>query len=63
LTQFLQDGQNKCGGLPSARLGAGKHIATREYRGNGLSLDGGRYAVALFVYGTQQLGLQPEIGK
>jgi hypothetical protein len=62
-TQLLQNGQHECCSFTGTRLGAGQHITAREYRGNGLCLNGGRNAVALFVYSTQQLGLQPEIGK
>ena len=61
--QLLQQGQDESSGFTGARLGPGKQIATGENGRNGLGLNGSRSAVALFVYSTQQLGLQPEIGK
>src|SRR3569833_2778912 len=58
--QLLQQRQYESRGLTRARLSTGKHVATREHRGNGLRLNGSGIAVALFLYSTQQLGLQPE---
>jgi hypothetical protein len=59
----LQNGEHESGGLSGSRLGAGEYVAACEDSGNGLGLNGGGFGVALFVYSTQQLGLQPEIGK
>ena len=61
--QLLQHGQDESSGFTGARLGAGEQIATGENGRNGLGLNGSGSAVAFFVYSTQQLGLQPEIGK
>jgi len=61
--ELLQDGQHEGGGLAGAGLGAGEHVAAGKNRGNGLGLDGSGVGVAFFGQGTQQLGLQPEIGK
>ena len=58
--KLLQDGQHEAGGLAGAGLGAGEHVAAREYGGNGFELDGGGNRVALFGHGTEQLGLEPE---
>ena len=63
LPEAVKHGQNESGRLSSSGLGTGKDIAPFEYDGNGLGLNRSGFAVALFGHGTQQLGLEPEIGK
>src|SRR3569833_3204421 len=62
-TQLLQQRQYESRGFTRARLSTNEHNATRKNSQNGLGLNGSRNAVAFFQYSTQQLGLQPEIGK
>ena len=40
-----------------------ENVAAREHGGNRLGLDRSGRVVALIGHGTQQLGLEPEIGK
>lgn len=61
--QVLQDREYERGGFAGACLSAGQHITAGQDGGNCLRLDGSGYAVAFFVHSTQQLGLEPEIGK
>src|SRR5690606_41142358 len=61
--QALEQRQGEAGGLAGAGLGAGEHIAALEDDGDGLGLDGGGLAVALFGYGTQQFGREAEFSE
>jgi len=58
--QALQQRQGEAGGLAGAGLGGAEQVATREYEGDGLRLDGGGFGVALLRNRAQQLGNQPE---
>ena len=58
--QQLQNRQCEAGGLAGAGLGATHHVMAREYRWNGLQLDGSRLGVTLVGDCVQQLGHQPE---
>jgi hypothetical protein len=57
----LQHRQSEAGGLAGAGLGGAEQIATCEYYGNGLRLDGGGYGVTLLGDCAEQLGIEPEI--
>jgi len=57
----LQYRQRECGGLAGAGLSGAEQIATCEYYGNGLRLDGGGYGVTLLDDCAEQLGRKPEI--
>jgi len=46
--QALQQGQGKTGGFAGAGLCAGQHVAAFKHNGDGLGLDRGGFAVALF---------------
>ena len=63
LAELLQQRQHEACGLAGAGLGTRQYIAAREHGGDGLRLDRGRCVVAFVGDGTQQLGLEPEIGK
>jgi hypothetical protein len=58
--QALQQRQGKAGGLAGTGLGAGENVAAFENDRNGLALNRGRIAVALFGHGTEQFGRQAE---
>ena len=55
-------GSTKAGGFAGARLGAGEHVAAREVRREWPGTEWEWACIAFFGYGTQQLGLEPEIG-
>ena len=49
LMQQLQDRQGEARGLAGTGLGRGHHVTPGQHRGNGLSLDRGRLAIAFFL--------------
>jgi hypothetical protein len=57
----LQHRQREAGGLAGAGLRRAEQIATREYDGDGLRLDGGGFGIALLGDCFEQLGRKPEI--
>ena len=61
--QHLQDGQNEPAVLPVPVWALASTSRPRQHGGNRLGLNGGGRVVALVGDGTQQLGLEPEIGK
>src|SRR3990172_10643206 len=58
--QELQHGKREGGGLASACLRAGEHVAAFEYYGYCLCLDGRGTGVALCLDSREQFGLEAE---
>src|SRR5690606_18705480 len=61
--KFFQQGQGKTSSFASAGLGGGEDVASGQYGGNGLCLNGSRGAVTFIGNSAQNIGPQAELIK